>query len=408
MILRDVRDIAARQIVDAIADASARWSNADFSPRVRATRDVVERTGYSEPVVEYALDRLFGALTADALRAAIGGELGLLDALDGFVRRAGRPDVFFRGLDEVTIVSSRTTIGVAIPSLVYALCAKSNVVVKDRSDRLIAAFAETLAEERPELGRALRVEAWETHDDLHALRRIAASDVVVAFGGAEALRTLRAHVRPDARFVPFGSRTSVGYVACEALWDEEHARASARDAMRDALLYDGEGCLSLHALFVERNGAVSFERFSDFARDALDAAAHEFPAGGEVAPETLAARNAERFRASQRGGPALADAGAALILIDPPLEEAPPLVPRAIALYSVDAPQQALDFIRRHALRLEGFAASGERADVLSAAVASGAAQVVPLGALQAPSLSGEHGGVGRILPFVRAITRTR
>jgi hypothetical protein len=119
-------------------------------------------------------------------------------------------------------------------------------------------------------------------------------------------------------------------------------------------------------------------------------------------------RDSERFRASQRGGAALAKARAALILIDPPREEPPPLVTRAIALYPVGRPDDVLDFVRRHALPLEGFAASDERADILRVAVASGAAQIVPLGALQAPSLAGEHGGVGRILPFVRAITQAR
>jgi hypothetical protein len=407
---RGIRDLGAARIVEAVADAAARWSDADFPARVRVTAATIERTGYSEPVVGYALDRLFGSLTSQGLRAAIAGELGSLDALDGFVAREGRPSVFFRGLDEVTIVSSRTTIGVAIPPLAYALCAKSNVVVKDRSDHLVAAFAESLVQERPEIAGALRVETWESHNDLDALRRVGASDAVLAFGSIEALRAIRAHVRPDARFIPYGSRTSAGYIARETLSDEVHARATAQAAMRDAVLYDGEGCLSLHALFVERGGAVSFERFAEFAREALAVAAVEFPAGSdELAPQTISVRNAERFRASQRVERAVAGANppGGLLLIDPPRAE-PPLVSRAAALYGVDAPQQALTFLQRHALPLEGFATDDERADVLELAVASGASQIVRLGALQSPNFAGEHGGVGRILPFVRAITQVR
>jgi hypothetical protein len=413
MSAREIRELPAARIVAAVADAAARWADADFPPRVRATAAVVERTGYSEPVVEYALDRLFGSLTARTLRAAIAGELGSLDSLDGFVTRDGRPDVFFRGLDEVTIVSSQTTIGVAIPPLAYALCAKSNVVVKDRSDHLVASFAASLAQERAQIAGALRVEAWETHDDLGALQRISASDAVLAFGSNQALRAIRAHVRPDARFIPFGNRTSAGYVGRETLSNESRARAAAGAAMRDAMLYDGEGCLSLHALFVERDGAVSFERFAEFAREALAAVAVEFPAGrSELAPQTISVRDAERFRASQRverpGAVAVANPPGGLLLIDPPLEQPPPLVPRAAALYGVDAPAQALAFLQRHALPLEGFATDDERADVLELAVASGASQIAPLGTLQSPNLAGEHGGVGRILPFVRAITKIR
>ena len=42
--------------------------------------------------------------------------------LDGFVERAGRPAAWARGANAVTIVSSDTTIGVAIAPLVFALC----------------------------------------------------------------------------------------------------------------------------------------------------------------------------------------------------------------------------------------------------------------------------------------------
>jgi hypothetical protein len=127
-----LRALPARTIAHALADAAERWS-------------------------DYALDTLFGGITAAALTAVAGAELGSLEALDGFVERDGRPAAWARGVDAVTIVSSDTTIGVAIPALVFALLAKCTVTVKDRSDALVAAFAETLTEELPELGAAIDV-----------------------------------------------------------------------------------------------------------------------------------------------------------------------------------------------------------------------------------------------------------
>ena len=109
--------LPAHRIVVALADAAARWRNADFPPRVRVTRALMTRLGYSEPVVDYALDRLFEDVTRESLEAVIESELGSLAALDGFVARAGRPDVFFRGVGRAAIVSSETTIGVALPPL---------------------------------------------------------------------------------------------------------------------------------------------------------------------------------------------------------------------------------------------------------------------------------------------------
>ena len=406
-------NLSAARIVDALADAAERWRDADFPARVRATHAVMQRTGYTEPVVDFALDALFDDLTRATLRATIAGELGALEALDGFVARAGRPAVHYRGVDVATIVSSDTTIGVAIPALAFALCAKvGTLVVKDRSDGLVSAFVETIAEERPELGACVRVERWEGYSAPEALAALTESDVVVAFGGDAALAAIRARLRPDARFVPYGHRTSVAYVARETLADTAVARAAAAGIARDALLYDGAGCLSLHAVFVERGGALEPAAFGALLAEALDAAAVEFPSGAdEPANSTAIYASTARFRATQgasavRGGVTAAH----VLVIDAAADEAPPLLPRALATHAIDGPDEAAAYLRRHAVPLEGFAldtATGDaRPDVLALAVASGASRVAPFGALQTPSIAGEHGGTPRILSFVRAIAR--
>jgi hypothetical protein len=398
-----------RQIVSAVADAARRWSDADFPPRVRATRAIRERTSYTEPVVDYALDALFRALDADAMLATIASELGSLEALETFVARPGRPDVTYRGVEHVSIVSSDTTIGVALPALAFALCAGAHTIVKDRSDRLIASFAESLAQERPELGERIDATAWNGADDATSRSHLALADTVVAFGGSDALRELRAHLKADALFVPFGHRTSLGYVERESLVDTDTAREVARGIARDALLYDGDGCLSLHAAFVERGGVVDPHAFARIVRDAFDEAAFEFPAGYETDAGLEAYRRSASFRAAQGRGATFAGSMAPhLVAYDAPQDEPPPLARRTLALYPGDGPDDALAFVRRHVLPLEALAFGADvlRAELTTFARASGASRVARLGTLQRPPLAGEHGGYGRILPFVRAIYR--
>ncbi len=399
--------LRARQIVDALADAAERWRNADYPPRVRATAALQARLGYSEPVVEYALDRLFEDVTRASLSAVIRDELGSLEALDGFVSRPGRPDVFYRGVARAAIVSSETTIGVAIPPLLFALCAKARVDVKDRDDGLVAAFLQSVAEERPELARRASVTAWSGSDAAAAALHLAEADAVVAFGGDEALRAIRAQLKPEARFEPFGPRTSAGYVARETLAGEASAAQCARGAARDALLYEGSGCLSLHLLFVERGGAVEPADFARLLARAFETLAVEFPPGRRDAdPAALAFRRRLAFAQTQRGEPIL-PSGAFTVALDPWPNEPPPLAAGTLALYGVDAPGEALAFIERHRLPLEGFAACpAERADVLDVALRSGAARITQLGRLQAPPIAGNHGAKERILPFVQAIYR--
>ena len=422
----------AKRRIDAIADAAARWRDADFPPRVRATRAIVDRTAYTEPVVDYALDRLFAAIDRASLEAVVVSEVGSIEALDGFARRDGRPDVFFRAAGRVVVIASDTTIGVAIAPLVFALVAGCEVAVKDRSDLLVRAFAETIVEEEPTLATRVEVDVWDSAGARPDDDRIARADVVVAFARDATLARIRASLAPGARFVPFGHRTSVAYVGREALADATLCDVAARDAARDAILYDGDGCLSTHLVFVERGGAIAPERFAAAFARACDTFVVEFPPGDRPrSSEDHAYRKRARFRATQRpviaseasadahGGAPDASAGAHVIAsetssdayviaYDEPVDEPPPFFPRAVAIRSVAVPDDALAYLRRHALPLEGFARRPvDRPDLEAVALASGATYLAHLGGLQDPPLGGEHGGEGRILPFVRAIYRT-
>jgi hypothetical protein len=375
---------------------------------VRATRAIGARTGYTEPVIDYALDALFSSVTAAALRATIASELGALEALERFVERPGRPAVRYAPVPLVAIVSSRSTIGVALPALAFALCAGSRVMVKDRSDGLIGAFAASVRDERPDLGERIEASAWDAREG-DAAARLARADTVVAYGRALALAAIRAGLEPDARFVGYGPRTSIGYVARTALADEAAARAVARGAARDALLYDGEGCLSPHALFVESGAPVTPRAFARLLGAAFDETAVEFPAGApDLDADAAAYRRAALFRASQGTGDVFAGVVAPhLVAFDPPRDEPPPLLRRTLGVYPVDGPADALAYIARHALPLEAVGFAGPLDDEACAfAVAAGAARAAALGDLQRPPLGGDHGGAGRILPFVRAIYR--
>jgi hypothetical protein len=402
-----LRGLPALTIVRAIAGAAQRWTDADFPPRVRATAAIEERLGYTTPVVDYALDRLFCGITADALIAAITDELGSLDILDGFAERAGRPAAWARGADAVTIVSSDTTIGVAIVPLVFALTAKCAVTVKDRSDALVAAFVETLGEERPELRAATDVRAWSGGDDDIEVQTLGDADVVVAFGGNEALRSIRARCGVGATFVPFGHRASAGYVTAAALAGD--TRSLAAGAARDALLYDGDGCLSLHLLFVERTPDGAHERFVDALADACSGNAVEFPAGPRKparAARVGAYAAAAAFRAANGSGRVLrAVDGTWTVVSDPPDGELPPFGGGVIPIIFVDGVAGAVAYVERHALPLQALGVA-DVDDPPELAERLGAVRIAALGQMQDPPLAGHHGGRARIADFIRWIDR--
>lgn len=391
-----------RSIVRAVADAAARWHDADFPPRVRTLDGICARTAYSMPVVEYALDALFASLAQSTIEATIASELGSLDALDGFIARAGLPRARALPVGRVCIVSSRTTIGVALVPAVFALCAKCEVLVKDREDGLIAAFFATLAEELDELGAAARARPWHGESDAVDL---AAFDAVVAYGDDATLTRIAQTLPIATRVLPFGLRTSCGYVARESLRDETSARRVARDAARDLVLYESQGCLSLHALFVERGGAVAPPDFAGLLADAVRRAAVEFPLGAReigTAVAVAAARDVAAFRAAAGNGAAYSDSNATyVVVLDPPPAEPPAFLPRTLAVRSVDGPADAIAYVEWHRLPVEAVAVAATRPDLVDLARRIGAARVAPLGQLQSPLLGSYHGGRPRIADFV-------
>lgn len=398
-------DRPVRSIVAAVADAAGRWSDADFPPRVRVLDAIVARTGYSLPVVEYALDRLFLSLDRERLEAVIEDELGSLDVLDTFVERKGRPRARALGIGPVCVVSSRTTIGVALVPAIFALCAKCDVMVKDREDSLIAAFFSTLAQELDEFRTAARAQAWEGSDPQRALDAFAC---VVAFGSDETLAAIAGGLPHSTRFIGYGAKASAGYVALEALASQRAARDLAERAARDLTLYDTEGCLSLHALFVERGGTISPEEFAALLARAVERACVEFPPG-EVPSGSFrvaATRDMAAFRAAIGRGSVYADAaGTYCITLDPPVNEPPAFAPRTLGVHGVDSPEEALAYVREHRLALEAIAVASPRPDVVAAVRESGAARIAAFGEMQSPQLGDFHGGRPRIAEFVRWIS---
>ncbi|MBV9277514.1 MAG: hypothetical protein JOZ97_04675 [Candidatus Eremiobacteraeota bacterium] len=403
---RALRELPARTIIEAIADTARAWADQRFVPRQECAAAIESRTGYSAPVVQFALDQLFTRITSDALTATIRSELGTLDALDGFVERAGRSYALAASIGDVCMIASRTTIGVALLPAIYALCAKCTVTVKDREDRLIAEFVRTLQEREAAFAQATRAEVFSWADE--STMSLAAFDCVVAFGRDETLRSIRNACAPNALFIGFGSRASAGYISRTALDDEATLRRLLAGAARDVVLYETEGCMSLHLLFVEgaHDGELIGERFAE----ALGNAARSFPRGARdhrAAARFATARDAAAFRASFGSGRLVA-ADDFAILLDPPADEPPPFAPRCIPVIPVQTPHEALQYLRKHQIALEAFAISEAREDIEAMAVAAGAVRLSRFGALQQPPACGNHGGRGRIVDFIRWVDRER
>jgi hypothetical protein len=223
------------------------------------------------------------------------------------------------------------------------------------------------------------------------------------------LRAIRLRCAPDAAFIPFGHRASAGYVTARALGGDVAALAAG--IARDALLYDGDGCLSLHLLFVERAAGGAHERFIDSLAAGCAAYAIEFPAGPRKAARAARANAyaaAAAFRAANGMGRVVrASGGAWSIVVDPPAGDVPPFGGGVIPVVYVDGVDDAAAYVARHALPLQALGVA-DPSDAAARTLAErlGVVRIARFGSMQDPPLAGRHGGRARIADFVRWVDR--
>lgn len=397
-----------RTIIATIARAATRWNNPRFAARKRTIEAIRERTGYATGWIEDAFDSIFSQLSQENIESVIEDELGSLSVLDGFAERRRGFRARALPLGRICVVSSRTTIGVAIVPSVFALCAKCDVLVKDREDRLVAEFFETLGDELGDFRSAARAKAWRGENGSQDFRGF---DGVVAFGSDASLRDISASLEFGTRFIPYGSKASAGYVTRETLQGETEARAIAHDAARALVLFETEGCMSLHVLFVERGGDISPAQFSEMLSETLRSGQHTAPVAATDARRTsrvAAARDLALFRGAGARSVHSDPQSSYLIALDPPGEAPPFFLPRSLLIRSVDEASDAITYLRRHGISLEALAVGGWRGDVALAAQETGASRITAFGAMQNPPLSSFHGGRPRIAEFVRWLTDER
>lgn len=287
-----------------------------------------------------------------------------------------------------------------IESVVHALLAGAASVVRcsaaDRHFPLL--WQRALAGTAPELARMVAV-AWWPHDDTDATRDVAAcADVVVAFGGDEAIRAIAAQVTPDVRFIAHGPRTSFALLSPDDLSDDR-AASTASALAYDLSVYDQQGCLSPRGVFLPAHAPASPERFAALLAGAMRDVAATLP---------RRALSLEDAAALARGRDEAILSAAATAGTLPPLHSRPDdpfVITLRPSLPFVPGPADRFADLRTYADASEvaralapwrgriGCLGAGSPAQWADLATRLRAPRVCPLGTMQRPPLGWPHDG---------------
>ena len=396
-------------------------------PARRAAVAALERAGrFSAPMIERGLDDAFAPLARGGLRKWLASELGSASALDrptsvgGAVRQAHGPEWMLQ-------IYAGNVPTVSIWPLLAAPLLKSALLAKTSSQEPILAplLARTIAEVDPEIGECLAVVWWKGGAAELDRAALSGAPAVLAFGGDVAMASVARQARHGAALVLHGPKLSIGYIGRHAL-TRSGLRKLAERAALDVALYDQQGCLSPHAYYVERKGAVSPVDFAAALGAALDSFAGTLPRREPTVTEAAAiqmARTQARFNAAvtgdrsglgaspaagaaSRGGGVFASRGGThwTVVCENGARFEPGPTHRSVRVHAIESPEEFEGAIGPDARYVEALALeeAGPRRAVLAARFAAiGLPRIAAVGALQRPSPLSTHGGVRRLLPFV-------
>jgi hypothetical protein len=397
-----VRPLTPARIASALAETCARWRRRDFVPRRETIAAIAAAWGWSEPLLSQSLDALLAPFS--------------LDALENFARRAPRRR------DLVGLIMPGNIPGAGLHEIAIGLIAECALMVKTATAEPIffARFAETLREIDREVGARLAIINWSRERADLTAAMSSNCDWVAAFGDDETIAQLSSAIDSCASAetgaaklaAAFGSRVSGVLVSVEMMVGAA-ATATANAIARDVSLFEQQGCLSPHHVFVESPDGAAAREFARHLAEALELLATTMPPprrhGLEDAASLRRIRETARWRAI--GGDSVTMWEGAHLGWTVIYDEAAVFAPAPGFRTTTVSPVGDLSDLRRRLEpvvgRLEAFAIAAplKRREGLQAALSAlGVCYLCDVGAMQSPPLDWSHGGGA----FLRALSGTR
>jgi len=381
------------------------WLDADYPFRRRALSAEASVTGFPAPVLATGLDSFFQQLTAANLEALLRQELGHPHRLDHFHppehQRGGRRLAVAHGPRLLAQIAPGNVPVSVMMDMVLGLLTRSAQFIKCASGQSFVPrlFAHSLYEADAKLGACLEIAEWKGGAEALEAALYAEADCVAATGSDETLAAIRKALPPHARFVGYGTRVSFGFIAREAM-DEQQGIAVR--AAADVAAWNQRGCLSPHVIYAETGGPLGAEEFAALLSRELEALEKTHPRGGLPTPAAAgiaARRSFYEVRAAHLPDTKLwTSAGSTawtVVLENDPRFQASCLN-RFIYIKPVSGLTEALqgaDPVRER-ISTVGLAAGDERAEELALQLARwGARRICPLGEMQKPPLTWRHDG---------------
>jgi hypothetical protein len=405
-VTEQLRSRPVREIVRAIDAAAALLRSGDLHDQ--ALEWIPRTTGYSPAMAAQVVQRMSEDWSEEALWSLLHAELGSPETLDGFVVDAHtQRNVTAIGPTLSAHIFSGNVPGVAVTSLVRALLVKSPSFGKTAAEEPIlpVLFARALQQVDPALAEAVAIAYWPggTVEVEETLFREA--EAIVVYGGEQTVESVRRFVGTAHKLIVHGPRFSLGLVGAKA------GQSTARDVARAVALFDQQGCVSPHVVYVISDDGRAALTFARRVADELEAVSAELPRGQLSTEEVLQVRE---VRAQAEFG-AIAGKGIELfaardlshtVIFDADPTFQPSCLNRVLYVKPIAQANDVIGLVAPFRQFLQSVAIAGldenETADLALQLGRIGASRITSFAALPWPSPAWHHDGNGPLRELLR------
>jgi len=409
---RALTALGVERIIDVLHRASLAWIKVN-SPEVAKTIGLISRrTGMSRPMVEQAIKHEMESSLAPDLVSAIRNEIGNPHYLDGFTYNpllGGETCAV--GPDLVGGIVSANLPGLPHLTVMRSLIVKAPCIVKTSISEpfFLPAYARTVWEIDPVVGRALAVVNFSRDEQEVGDAFLRGVDFLIAYGGLDAMARLKEQMPGNLPALLHGHKLGFGLIAGEALPKAEASRLARRIAY-DVILFDQEACLAPHVVFVEgdmqdtcRLAARVAEEMRELSRD--------YPPGEKPLSMKLAIRQTLDSLSMSGDGAresrvfSAGDANRGLVVVQRAEEFLPSPLGRFVRLVPVETLEEALPLVRPlgHLLQNASVEANPGKRRALARVLADiGVSRICPPGNMGTPTMMWHHDGHPCIAAMLR------
>jgi hypothetical protein len=407
-----LKTMPVSDIVRVLEQATARLLDSHDPVRQQLDQLLPQVTGFDPEMVRLNLTAYLQTFRGLQLHRFVAEDFANPKVLDEFQPRVQGGWTKALGPDLLVHVWAGNVPALPMWSFVSGLLVKAGSIGKVASAEPVFAtlLARLLAEIEPRWRDCFAVLWWPS--GATECPAFSLADVVLAYGGNDAIRAMQRQVPVTTRFLPHGHKLSFGMVSAAALTVRKGLHV-AQQAAHDVVRYDQQGCYSPHMFYVQRGGPISPQEFAQHLAHELASLQHKLPRRTlslEEAAQIKAWREAHVMTSFQ--DPTLCVLGDeasphTVVFSERCIPLAPGPLNRCVTVVAVDALDEVIPMIspQRDHLQTVGVAAAPEALLPLGERLGqAGVTRICALGAMTSPEAGWHHDGRFSLLDLVRMV----